>query len=209
MSTEGHIRAIVEQIARVPGAYVDKSYLQGRQAVTSTLRTGPDGQPPSAELIDRTMAQVWEWFAGVDEWIFPENIPADYRYFLSYYGGLSVTTLSYLLEVFGVGPSATRDYGHLTGDLDSFYKHGWMSIGLLSRKEHPDETFVYFFLDLSKRRSYGSIIAILDWKRSDGTLLSSLLENPVLFKDYWRPSANSFTGWLECIAETEGGLGFG
>src|ERR1700752_1494359 len=110
------IAQAVERIRSIPGARID----QGIQHITDeTLR-----------------AALRRDFEELYDWIFPNQLPPDYQFFLEYYGGLSISTPFYTLDVRGIGPMQNGWYLHLMctqGDFDEgLYQNGFLEISLLS-----------------------------------------------------------------------------
>src|SRR6266545_462524 len=183
MSMDRIVQA-VEKIRSIPDARID----QGIQRVTDeTLRT----------MLQRDFEELFAWVA-------PNYLPPDYRFFLEYYGGLSINTSFYAFDIRGIGPMHNGWYLHIIGSQGDFdeglYENGFLEIGSLSIIQTRER--VRFFLDLGGSIEQQCIIGIAeggpDFKIGDTEIT---LRQPHGHRQSWSKLADTFTSWIEMAAE--------
>jgi hypothetical protein len=215
------------EISQLPHAFVDRGIGQGRQAIMDHLDPLPApatvalaAQPRYASLTretpaqqaDRVIAGIAAYLSELDAWLAPHQLPEDYRFFISYYGGLAIDDPSYYVDIFGYGPKATARYDiPMDGD-QSLYEHGWLAIGSLSLKDDGqphDGHLVHFFIDLAGNVQRGCVIALPTWGCYESIRDPRvILHDAQAHKDCWTRVAGSFTDWLDVAARTRGAFGY-
>jgi hypothetical protein len=197
------IRA-VDRIRSQPGAHVDRNFRQGHDAVLAQIQSRLDkGDEP---FVDEFIADGQKDIAQLHTIVAPHHLPDDYVFFLEYCGGLLIETDDYNLLVDGIGPMVEEWYGFIMSD-DLVYENGFLSISDLAFKRERVGRHVRCFLDLSGIIHLDSIIGV-QYGPSVGYGLLSILRDPRAYPDRWTKLADSFTGWLDLVAATEGKLGF-
>ena len=198
------ITETIKRLQETPDAYIDVSYLQGRDAVLNQLnkRSGDD----ESLWVDSYLNDIEHTINDLIERIKPHSLPDDYLYFLSYYGGVSIEHENSYFQVFGVGPMVEDEYASIDSDEAQLGKEvtGFLSIGSVSFRTGTLALYrVTFFLDLASRFQRYSVIGIGPWER--GMIPpDQVLQNLNGHADKWKILANSFTHWLDKAAETHG-----
>ena len=202
------IRA-VDRIRAIPGADVDRNFGQGRQAVrdqiemqwTDLKRRGELREIPTDydAQCDELITVAQEERAKLHNLVAPHHLPDDYVFFLEYYGGLFIGIDDYSLLVDGIGPMTEQWYGFIMGD-NVPYKDGLLNIGSLSY----DDEYVILFLDLAGVVQQNCVIGVKCGEEEEPDFLPVIRNLP----HCWTKLADSFTAWLERIAETGGTLGY-
>lgn len=215
------------EISRLPHAFVDCGIAQGRQAISDHLeplpaaataalaaqpRYAPLARETPAQRADRVVADIAAYLSALVAWLAPRQLPEDYRFFLSYYGGLAIDDPSYAFDVFGYGPKATARYDiPMDGD-QSLYEHGWLAIGLLALTDEGQPHcghLVHFFADLGGDVDKGCVIAMPTWGCYERIRdLRVILRDVAAHKECWTTVAASFTDWLEAAARTRGAFDY-
>jgi hypothetical protein len=203
------IEDIVERIRRLPEAYVDRSFGQGRDAFLRQLeqRTGRD----EVASVDLYIEGSRNTITGLVQKIAPYHIPDDYIFFLEYYGGLFIKGDHYSLSVLGTGPMVEEWYSSVNSDdaLHEVRQYGFLTLGSLGFGEHPNYRFqeVTFFLDVAGNVQKHCVIGVGPWGQETPTPVD-ILKDIHAHPDQWRKATDSFTEWLEQAAETNGAFGY-
>ena len=205
----------VEQIASLPYAQVDVSYAQGKDVLEKThrLRVSHLGLY-LADSFDayQVSEQIMHDVDEIKDLVSPHLLPDEYLYFLSYYGGLSITRTGYQFSIRGVGPMQNMWYYPVIGTQDYFdeglYENGFLLIGALVVQAVNARLF-HLLLDLGDSMQKGSVICIKDYGSVERGLpdLRPVLQDPHNAQAYVERIADSFGAFLERAAETQGALG--
>ena len=196
----------IERIRMIPGAQVDCGLGQGRDTYLAYIH----GQ--SSEVLDIPLMPD-DWYitgfqqdlAEVHTWVAPGDLPSDYAFFLEYISGLEIDRDFYNLNVYGIGLMTEEWYSSVIGD-EGLYEGGFLKIGALIFQEW-EGSHVGFFLDVIGSIQKGSVISVSgEVLKSWGVL--TILDDPHAYPDRWTKLADSFTEWLERLAETNGSFGY-
>ena len=125
----------------------------------------------------------------------PFQIPEDFAFFLSYYGGMRLQLDRYDFSIFGIGLVEAGGFESLLQDFGggSQYQDGWQNIGDLvpSKRDAGIEwNMIDFAMDLSGVVQYGAIF-------TGGTNASRTWHTPV---ESLLCVAESFSAWLDRVA---------
>jgi hypothetical protein len=181
---------------------------QGRDAVLRQLneRTGKDEE----STLEAFIQSCQEGIATLIQRAQPYEIPQDYIFFLEQYGGFCVVNNDYYLATLGIGPMVEEWYTAIDSDsaLPNPGKHGFLSIGSLSfRTGKYRFQRVTFYLDIAGIIARNCVIGVGPW--GQGTITSiDIIEDVHAYLEMWRQIANSFTGWLDKVAETGGAFDY-
>jgi hypothetical protein len=199
------IRA-VDRIRSLPGTLVDRNFRQGRDAVLAQLNIRTEGEIDDVSVADEYIAHIQEGLAEVHAWVEPYRLPDDYVFFLEFYGGLFIETASSNLLVLGIGPMVEEWYGFIKGD-EGAYENGWLLIAGLSLSGERVGQYVDFFMDLAGTLCPYCVIGVTSWGPGGSSRLP-VVQNLDAYPTRWTKLADSFTEWLERVAETGGTLGY-
>lgn len=202
------VRKAVEHIQRIPGAYVDCSFRQGRDKVLKQLneRSGRDEK----DLLDASIRDIQNTIVELIQEAAPYHIPDDYIFFLEFYGGLAIDKDNYRFSVFGVGPMVEEWYASVVSDVafSEPGKSGVLSLGRMSfRTGEYQFQYVTFFLDLAGILQENCVIGIGPWGKEELTSFT-IIKDIHAYPGMWRKIANSFTEWLEQTSETQGSFNY-
>lgn len=119
----------VERIRSLPYAQIGCNYGQGREALLRHLdafhkRRGWTFPPNANNAINDWIATSEKQMEILTEWLLPHQLPADYLYFLKYYGGIDIASEPDGIEffsIFGFFPPAL--YKLSDNELVAFYSH--------------------------------------------------------------------------------------
>ena len=191
---------VVECIRSIQGANVDCSIRQGRDKVLDQFLLS-FGIASEQDIVNLEDALV-----ELPSWVAPLNLPDDYLFFQEFYGGLGIHTPAYYFDVRGIGPMTDDWYGDVVRDDDAIYENGLLLIGTLAYGSNP-RRFVRFFLDLAGVIDQGCIYAVGPQEPPYPSILP-VLQNPHDHPTRLTKVANTFTEWLEIVAETKGVFGY-
>lgn len=226
----------VEQLARLPGAFVDVNYKQSRELFARQLAKRLEVKTVPAETIDHDAQGFQDDIAGLIAKVQPYELPADYLFFLEYYGGLAVWVQGdYRFEIQGVGPMVNDEYG-------DFAQDNWKEREdpLLPGPKGLIIAHLRLDMDLQKAKSRGLTPSKMTnihkqevefmpphWVqfRLDvaGTVQKGAviglgpafteIPHPLSYDDgdkrAWRKLADSFSDWLDLAARTGARFGYG
>lgn len=208
-----HLISALDRIKLIPGARVDRCFLQGREVMLEqlTLRFSDDHGvlmfDPIPKL-DDMIESAHEAFEDVQEWVKPYQFPESYSFFLAYCGGFSIFTDSYNLSADGIGLMTDEWYEFLIGDEESINPEdkGFVTIARLISEipingRYPE---VCCCLDLAGVIQEDAVIGIAP---SQGRI-TPIIEDFDAYPDHWNVLAPSFAEWLELVADTDGLLGY-
>lgn len=213
---------IVERIRLLPDARVDRNYRQGRDTVFEQLLQIPGNLDQAT--VERFIARSQKRIAQLTKLISPNELPADYHFFLEYYGGLTIEPKvgSPQLNVFGIGPATEAWYGdvveyHLRSarsGIEQLYIALWSSRlrfseqtqdileiistskdALADNKPRPPYRWIEFFLDITGTVQKYSVLAAKPERNKED-------------QRQWKKVANSFTEWLDLVATSRGTFGY-
>lgn len=199
---------VVEKIRLLPGGFIDVNFGQGRNAVLRQLneRTGENEEP----TVDAFIQSCRDAIATLIQRAQPYEIPQDYILFLELYGGLSIHSRDHYFSLLGIGPMVEDRYGAIVSDdaLSDPGKHGFISLGSLNfRTGKYKYQYVTFYLDIGGIITRNCVIGVGPW--GQGTITSvDVLDDIHSHPEMWRQIADSFTGWLDKVAETGGAFGY-
>lgn len=213
---------IVEQLRKLPTAYVDCGFLQGRDAVLKQFQQHDEenrNMDPNSifyeidhnATVDQFISSMQDAIKELVKRAAPREIPNDYLSFLEYYGGLMIDGANYNFSMYGMGPRVEEWYGYLnTTDhvLMEVAKLGWLSLGdLVFRAGHKyDYLRVAFFLDLAGTIHKDNVIGVGPWDGNESAEL--MLSDLQAHVGKWKKVANSFIEWMELAVRTNGEFGY-
>lgn len=198
----------VKKIQTISDALVDCNYLQGGDKLIAALRkrTGDDVPFPLEEILNDYREDI----TAIKEWVKPYHLPDDYLFFLEYYGGLAIKKANYRIATLGAGVMVEEWYGYVMGD-DAIIieptEDKMLYIGSLSLWKGRIIGYVSFFLDLAGIVQRFCVLGMHSWG-PEGSDLSPFIHQPDAYPHRVRKLGNSFTEWLEGLAESEGTFGY-
>ena len=204
-----NLTEVVKRIEQFPGALVDCSFGQGRDAFLKQLeaRTGRNEK----YSVDMYIEDCRDTIAELIERVATYEIPDDYISFLELYGGFLLDFDDYHLSTLGIGPMVENWYSSIDSDdaLSEINQYGFIHVGGLSFGKYPEEKIqvVTFLQDLAGTIEKHCVIGIGPW-RVDTLTPIDISKDIHAYPDYWRKVANSFTEWLVQVAETQGRFGY-
>jgi hypothetical protein len=190
---------IVERFRSLPGAMVDVSFRQGKEAILQQRKLydfeGAD--------IDQFIVGTQERVRELEALIAPYHLPDDYRTFLEYFGGASIDTEQIRFQVLGIGAMASHIYESvlaLNEIMGSALRD--LHIGDVARYRRTDASWqgVTFLIDIAGTVQPHSIIALGPNETEDPSPFWTHPDD----KREWRKIATSFTEWLELAVQTGG-----
>ena len=201
--------SILDGLSPQKHVYVDSNYLQGKEAVYRQLeRRAYTNEKINVESFINISKQT---INGLEQKIQPYPLPDDYLFFLEYCGGLSIDIEDYHFSILGIGPMVEEDYYSIDSDFsypDILEKFEYLAIGDLSfRKSNLKFQRVTSFLDYAGKIQQNCVFTVGPWIPG---LVDPIefFENLAENKESWRIVSNSFTGWLEIVAETIGSFNY-
>ena len=187
---------------------LDRGLLQGREAIFEQLVLREDVEFASIQT-DSILGMIERMITKFQSWAQPYQLPADYLFFLKYFGGLWLETETAIMVLDGTGPMLEDWYTSLMGDnaISVPNQDGVLTIGFLSFRNHTPYDQVYLLLDLAGVIQPNAVLGIpvaasIDYKPK--VIVKHLRELPT----YWSLIAPSFTAFLERVATTKGDLGY-
>jgi hypothetical protein len=208
-----HLISALDRIKLIPGARVDRCFLQGRDAMLSQLElrlSDQSGEPRALaiSLVDDLIASTQAAFEELQERIEPYQFPESYSFFQQFCGGFTLDSENYRLLVDGIGPMVDEWYGYLLGD-DVFIdpnETGLLQIAQIQSEIPKDDEYltIFFFIDLAGVIQEDAVIGIAP---SQGRI-TPIIEDFDAYPDHWKVLAPSFAEWLELVADTDGLLGY-
>jgi hypothetical protein len=202
------IISTLNKISLIPGAQVDRCFLQGREVIVKQLRLRLGDEETGELTLDSMIEVAHEAFEDVQKWVQPYQLPDSYLLFLAFCGGFAIDTDKYRITAYGIGPMTEEWYGFLMGDHIDINpsKIGFVTIARLTSQipkngEYPE---VFFFIDLAGVIPKDAVIGVIPLLDE----IDPILENPSAYQQNWKLLAPSFTEWLELVADTDGLLGY-
>jgi hypothetical protein len=206
---EALIQAL-EKISQIPGAKVDKEEDSAAYAhLLSLFQKGED-----SFKLNNYIAQNLRDVQVFIDWIKPHKFPVDFLFFQASHIQIQIMTGTYLFAVlepeFPVEPWMLDMGANISGANPN--KNGLMTVGSLTDftiqlediyNPYPETTFVISLDDVFVPKYSVIAVSLGDPKVLQ---LREVLHNPEKYRDKWAVVGNSFTHWIELIAEAQGKL---
>lgn len=198
------IEKSIEQIRLLPGTQVDCGTDQGSDVFFSHLHK----HLSVPEMLDLPfgwyVAETEKCLREIHDTIKPYPLPKDYLHFLRYYGGITISDTNFYFVTLGMGPMVEEWYSYLMAE-GGGYANGLLHIGFIRYKNLNEEEWKYsnFLLDLGNAIKQNSVIELSAWKFKELDV-QNIYNKPHSYTEYWSIISNSFTNWLELVANTGG-----
>lgn len=193
---------IVDTIRKTEGAAVDNNFGQGRDIFIEQVQS----LHPGSTVTEQDYSLFEYFLVEAQNFVLPYELPADYIFFLKFYGGLHIQQRSHNMSLLGIGPMVNTWYQYLMGD-DGYCKDGVIYISKLALKGRDLGKWVNFYIDLVGSTQQYAIISMPSWTR-ENLSQSTILSEPSNYPDQWKLLASSFTDWLTLVAQTKGSCGY-
>lgn len=195
------LKAIVEQIERLPDSGVDSNFRQGHAAVLQQLDYQVD-----EVFLESAMQEVQEDLLTLKQKAIPHSLPEDYLFFLEFYGGLYIAGNNTYFSTYGIGPRSEEWYSAIISPdaMPEAIQYGFITVGVLTF--HGGKYIgqkAKFFLDIAGDIQKHCVIGIGPFKPQEQDLFT-VIKNISAYPTTWHKIADSFTHWLEQAAETAG-----
>lgn len=202
------VKEIVERIRDLPRSGVDVGFLRERDRLVVQIRQA--GLKPDPAWLERAVNETIETLRLLKEKAKPHIVPEEYLFFLGAYGGLYIERDNFYFSVYGLGVMSEDWYASVVSDsamLDWATENGFLKLGHLNFREGEFKShYIDYLLDLAGNVSRNNVIAVGPYRSGPGS--DVFVEDIHQYPGPWRVVANSFTGWLRRIAETEGSFGY-
>ena len=166
--------------------------------------------------LPRELYPKFEWYVAETEkcieeiqgTIKPYSLPDDYLFFLKTYGGMTISNTNFYFVALGMGPMVEEWYSYLLAEGEG-YENGFLRIGFIRYRNSKAEKWKYtsFVLDLGSTIQPNSIIELHDWNFGELNV-QDFYNSPQSYSSNWSVIADSFTKWLELVANTGGSFGY-
>lgn len=203
------IEGMLQYIATLPGAKVDRGFGQGQEVVRKQYELLL-GEEISDLYLEGKFVNYHDTMSDIRTWVLPYTLPEDYEFFLEFCGGFVIKRQEYTLVMDGNGPMCEEWYSYLRGDgfATEPSQDGMMQIGQLQfRDSLRDWSTILFFLDFAGRFQKNSIIGVGPWA-DENIDIHHIIVDPASYESKWKILAKSFTDWLDLIVETQGSVGY-
>ena len=205
------VTEILQKIALLPGAVVDRNFLQGHDVVREQLELR--GGNYSEQFVQEFVSEVKACIATMNLEVSPYGIPEDYKYFLEYCGGLSIEDeADYYFSTYGIGPLVEKKYGSINSDdaaPDFCWPRGLIQVGHLNfRSGKLKYHDFYFYHDLAGCVQQNCVFRVGPCGLSHVSP-QTVIEDLQFHKDKWKRMSASFTEWLALVDESKGAFGYG